>query len=119
MELIQVHMICAEPAEAVFHLLADALWRKASLGRINGILPDQSAFCCQEHGIPFPFECFSHYFFGMAEAVHSCGVDPVDAEIERPLNCQSGFLIVRVAPSPLPGAADCPCAKADLGEHGS
>ena len=55
-----------------------------------------------------------HDFFGMAQAVDSGGVDPVDAQFEGFMNGGDGFLVVLRSPRKLPTAtAGGPGAKAD------
>ena len=60
------------------------------------------------------FERARDDFFRMAEAVDGCGVDPVDAKVERAMDRGDGFVVVLGAPGEFPvAAADGPCAKAD------
>src|SRR5439155_12719572 len=54
---------------------------------------------------------------GAAEAVGSGGVDPVDAQLERPVDRRDRLLVLLRAPAELPAAAaDSPRAEADAGD---
>ncbi len=58
-----------------------------------------------------------HHFFGMAQSVDRCCIDPVDAQVEGALDGGDGIVIVLRAPTELPvTSTDGPGAKADGGD---
>ena len=55
--------------------------------------------------------------FRVAQAVDCRRVDPVDPELQSPVDCRNGLVIVLWAPGELPVAtANGPCAKSDRSE---
>ena len=77
-------------------------------------VPAKRAFCENVRTRPGPaFQCRRYNFFRMTHTIHSCGIDPVDAELERAVYRYNGRFVVLFAPAEFPaGASDSPGAKA-------
>ncbi len=109
MDLIEVDDVNLQATQAVFALLADGSGR-VHFGDAAVLVPAHGALGEDVRAPPFPFaESACHYFLGVADAVDGRGVDPVDAELERAVNCADRIIIVLRAPSEVPArAADGP-----------
>ena len=79
------------------------------------IVPEKAAFRKDVRRRSGPaFERSRHNLFGVARPVHRCGVDPVHAQLQCPMNCNDGCLVILLAPAELPaGAANSPGTKAN------
>src|ERR1035438_5776361 len=62
-------------------------------------------------------ECAGNHLFRVAQAIDGSSVDPVNAQVKRPMNRGNRLVVVLGPPGELPvAAADGPGAKADGGE---
>ena len=116
--LVEIDDVDFQALQAVFAFLFDGSggvnFRDGAL-----VVPAHRALGENVRAIAFPFfESASDDFFRMAEAVDRGGVDPVDAEFERAVDCGDGVGFFLCAPGEGPAsAADGPGAEADGRDH--
>ena len=113
MDLIQVDRFDAQALQAGFYFVADRVGVQIIM-HLTLIIPHQRTF--GEHVRPLvnTVQRSCYHFFGMAEAIHSGGINPVHAEIERTMNCADRVIIVLRTPGERPiAAADRPGTEAN------
>src|SRR3954470_16125217 len=122
MELEEIEALDAQPLQRALSLAPDALGPgdAAEVGVAPFLLPDQPALgedvgpLTQRHAD----ERLPHDFLGVAEAVGGGGVDPVDAQVERPADGGNRIGIVLRTPTGGPvGTAERPGAKPDAADR--
>ena len=112
MDLVEVNRLDSEPAQGVLALALDR--GRFELVDAAAVLAFEPAFREDEGFLGHLRKRPSDHLFGAAKAVDGCGVDPVDDQLECPLNGRYRVGVVLRAPAPLPAtAAYCPGAEAD------
>src|SRR6266480_7970396 len=53
----------------------------------------------------------------MAKPINGCGIDPVDAKLQRPMNRSDRVVVTLFAPAELPRPANSPCPKSYGRDH--
>ena len=98
-DLVQVDVVGAEPAQAVVALGDDPAPR-VPLG--VGVLPHLPVHLGGEHDlVPLgPGQGLAHDLLGLAERVDVGGVDEIDPGVERGMDDPDGFVVIRGAPGP-------------------
>ncbi len=111
--LIQVYDIRLESPQAVFTFLANRVCLEA-VTYLPVFVPHQATL--REHIRPVgaALQSTSHDLLGPSEPVHGRGVYPVDAQVNRAVDCGDRVLVVLRAPATSPVAAtDGPRPEAD------
>src|SRR5678816_836362 len=116
MDLVEVDDVDAEPTQAGFHFVADALAFEPR-NDLPLIVPAAFALRGDERTPAQALERAADHFLAMAEAIDWRGVNPVDAEIEPFANGANRCVVVLRSPTEFPtAAAHRPSAEADTGE---
>src|ERR1700739_2580520 len=112
MHLIEINHVSLQAAQTVLALLTNRRGRMV-LTRFAIRVPAKTALC--EHVRPFAFPLFQRLrndFLGVAGAIDSGSVDPVDAQFEGAHDGRDGIRVLLITPGEFPAAAsDGPCAK--------
>src|SRR5271156_6990778 len=98
MDLINVYVVRAKPAERILDLLTDAGGR--GISRDRSVVPFESNFGRDENLLAISplCNCLPDDFFGNAETVHRRRINQVDALIEGGVNRANRFSFVGAAP---------------------
>ena len=114
-DLVDVDDVELEPREARLDLAADRVALEAV--RDGAVLLVQRRLGEHVRAIVEALQRATHDLLGVAKAVDRGGIDPVDAELDRPPDRRDRLLVVLVAPGvPPPGAPDRPCAASDAAD---
>ncbi len=114
MHLIEIDRVYLQAAETVFAFPANRSGAE-SFSDCSFFIPLQSALRENVRTRAAPFlQRARDDVFGVAQAVDGRGVNPVDAHLQRAMNCGDGIGVVLRAPGKLPAAATKgPGTKAD------
>src|SRR5262249_40053866 len=117
MHLIQIDRVHTETAQAVFALLAYRFGAEV-LMNLAGFVPAQNTLCENIRSRPRPLaESASDDFLGMAHSVNRCRINPIHAELKRPMDRRNRVRIFLMAPRKFPTrASDGPGAKTHRGD---
>src|SRR5438552_13244271 len=112
--LVEIDGVDLEAAETVFAFAANGNGTEL-FPDFAFLVPAQNAFRKNVGARTAPFlQRASDDFLGVAQAVNGGGVDPVDAELQRAVNCGDGIGVVLRTPGKFPATAtESPSAKAD------
>ena len=120
-----IQMIGVQAAQAVLHILDDALCRKVAVngGAVHDLVqhrcfmpPLQTALGGKHHLVAVDvLHGLAHHFLAVVQPVDGCSVDPLDALLHGGLDGLYGQCIVVIAPPCT--AADGPCTHAQK-RHG-
>src|SRR5207237_2012050 len=107
-DLVEVEHVYLEPPQAGLAFAPDRI-RLEAVPDLALLVPDHAAFGEDVGATTHPFEGAGDHLLGVAESVDGCGVNPVDAVVQRFPDRGHRVVVVLAAPGELPArAADGP-----------